>query len=931
MDFATASRAKGAKYGKNRNRTQLHDFYSIHANGPTVTPASKRLPISPSSAGTPQHNRDAVGILMDPPSPSPAKTIRPAHVTSHSRSPVSTSHNPRSTSPAKPESVSGTSAYDMLVSTYDLISSDEEEDLEVIERRPVKKPRLSPPEQQEKAPVIDLTNADWAAGVHTGRSTLTKKEKNIAVAQSQGKGRHKEVTTKLKPRVASQNILTAIPDRVPSKPQPKASLQSAADFKKSKTKVKSDASTDEEMLESHATPRRSQTKLKPRALGSSTPKKSHKPIYSSDTSGASPSQLGIDHLRLTNESSPQPEATSAPSAPSTPSAGIKSVTVLPRGRKRLIDRLDTTTSQPSARAKLAASDFEKEIERLQQGIEPERSASNSEVPDLTRTSSSKTRQTYGRSRNTYAKERSHLSDMVDDLDDMSAASSQAGSQQILSGLLNSGPSQLQSQFEIESDSSEDAPAFRLKSIYELKQAGSNNRLEKEVEDLMADVSPTGGSKALRVQALMQIMRKMSQEGFTSFLFEQAFDRLSLWSSSMKDKISKLLLGMIFWRLVHCGAASPPSLKQIIHCVVSNSSSLPPLDPIRQIAKNRAENLSKSTIRELIAFEQEVLVEGMLPAYEGEGVIPAAVTLGVLNDSLRKIIDTGTVAPLPQTSYTQIVALLEQVSQPSADQVVKHVFVTKLALSLLQICAGPLEQDLGLSPDEYQNLGSTLSDVIDRSLNSHEGLVQSILHFSITLCNDKPNICEALCLSALPASLITIIQSRFSSLVNAAQDSQEIQSTMLDSIILSLACLLNLTEHSDSVRQTFANSKLKGDSKRTYLSLLVDIYTETAPKLQAVRTMEQGSALVMVGYLSLLICNLCLDNELWQVVYNQLTSTGGAYNISDIVASAKELLIHLRTVEDADMSSGNNTHEKGSASLDNFTMRFGEILNAVRLE
>lgn len=920
MDFATRSRARGAKYGKNKSRTQLHNFYDVPVNMPTAQPASKRLPISPSSIGAEQQDRDASDIPVDPPSPSPTQPSRPAHVTSHSRSSFSTSHGSRSASPikrdTKPDNDVETTTYDVLMSTYDMLSSDD--DLEKLERRPIKRPRLSPLPQTGKQDTTELASSHYSTDESTRRLTLTREPKNIGLIPSQEKVKPNSLGIKTK----SSSVVDVEPEITATLPiatvvsKPKSTK---ATYSKKSMEVVGDSKPVQGAPQAQPTMRKSRTKLQARALDSRTPKKAQPPIDGSDTSGASPSQLGIDHLRLTTGTSPESDAMyeSPPAAASVP--------VLPRGRKRMIDRLDAGTSKPTSRAEMAANQFVKEIERLHRGSEAEKPPLVSEVPKLSRTGSSQTRQTYGRSRNTYAKERSHLSDMVDDLDAMSTASSQGQSQQLLSGMLSSGPSQLQSQLEIESDSSEDAPAFRLKSIHELRQAGTNNRLEKEVEDLMVDINPSGGTKALRIQALMQIMRKMLQERFASFLFEHVLDRLTAWSSLIKDKISKLLLGMVFWRLINCNATSPHTLKQIIHCVVSNSSSLPPLDTIAQIAKTRAENLSKSTIRDLMEFEQTVLSEGLLPAYEGEGIIPAAITLGVLNDSLRKIIDAGTIIPLPQSSYAQIVALLRQVSQPSVDQAVKHAFVTKLALSLLQICAGPLEQDLGLSQAEYQALGDTLGDVMYRSLDNHESLVQAILHFAITLCNDKPNICEAVCQSSLTNSLMTIIRSRFMSLVDAAKDSQGVESAMLDSIILTLACLLNVTEYSNGVRQTFASSKLDDDSVPTHLSLLVNIYMDSAPRLRAVKTMEQGSASVMVGYLSLLICNLCLDEELWQVVSYQLS---GVYSISDVVASAKELLIHMRTVENTDESIA---HENSSATLDSFTMRFGEILSAVRLE
>lgn len=912
MDFKPASRTIGAKYGKNKGRAQLHNFHDLPSASTTVLPASKRYPISPSSIGAEQKDAAPSEIPADPPSPSPASAVRPAHVTTHSRSSFSTSHGSRSQSPVRQDNKP---AFDAEMSTYDLEESDDE--LEVLEQRPIKKLRVSPAEKEEKRTAVKNAPKPTRKLEKTARPVLAKKQENVSTASSQESLKSRNTTTKLGSQATSKAVSEVSSAPPITKIDPKPKIPRTTYGKNSKASVSDNKSGEEVPREPGPATRKSRTKLKSRTSGTATPKKAPAQLNDSDASAASPSQLGLDHLKLEAEESPEPSPIREPPA-------FQPGPTLPRGRKRLIDRLDAASNQPPVRAETVATDFAKELERLHHGVGKEKPLPNSERPQLSRTGSSQGRQTYGRAKNTYAKERSHLSDMVDELDDMSTAGSQGASQQFLAGLLPTGPSQLQSQLELESDSSEDAPTFRLKSIYELRQAGTNSRLEKEVEDLMADANPTGGSKALRIQALMQIMRKMSQDGFAIFLSEYALDRFTAWSTLMKDKISKLLLGMVFWRLIQCSTTSPPRLKQIIQCVIANSSSLPPLNTIAQIAKTRAENLSKSTVQDLIDFEQTVLSEGLLPAYEGEGVIPAAITLGVLNDSLKKIIDAGTITPLPQSSYAQIIALLQQVSQPSDDQVVKHVFVTKLALSLLQICAGPLEQDLGLSQTEYQALGDTLGDIIHRSLNVHESLVQSILHFAITLCNDRPEVCQAICQSSLTNPLMIIIRSRFLDMVNTAEDSQTVERTTLDSIILTLACLLNLTEHDHTVRRAFANSTLD-DSSTTHLSRLVDIYMEAAPRLKAASTMAQGSALVVVGYLSLLICNLCLDEQLWQVVSDQLHD---GYSISDVVASAKELLIHLRTVENANESNGS---DKGNAELDGFTMRFGEILSAVRLE
>lgn len=923
MDFTTSHRTIGARYGKNKGRAKPHDFYNIPLSATTVLPATQ-FPISPSSAGNELPDRHDAITPTKPPSPSPARSVRPAHVTSHSRSSMSASGASRSTSPPKhdPEHPNGpkNSAFNLLSSTYDMLSSDE--DLEAVERRPMKRLRLSPVERGTRQGVASSTTKRTTKDENKDKRALASKQSSNGVKKAQERSKEKTMISKhttgdvaiVEPKTA---IITPR-ENPPLRSRPQRPENSRQNLERIKRDMSEESMQNQTLNKPERTPRKSRSKLKSRALRKETPNTPRHPLQDSDSSGASPSQLGLHHLRLIPE--PGPESSAQSESP----AANDTAPRLPHSRKRLVDRLDAATTQPAVRAELAAQTFAKEIERLHRGKGTDASQPRSNIPSLSRSGSSQTRQTYGRSRNTYAKERSHLSDMVDDLEALSAGSNQSGSQQLLSGLTSTGPSQLQSQFDVESDSSDHGPSFRLQSVHELKQAGTNNRLEKEIEDLMSDMYPARASKATRVQTLTQVLRKMAQERFLSFFFEQALDRLTAWSSLMKDKISKFLLGMVFWRLIQCGATSPPRLKQMIQAVIAISSSLPPLDTIAQLAKDRNENLSKSTIRDLIEFEQAVLSEGLLPGYEGESIVAAAITLGALNDSLRRLVEVGSITPLPQSSYAQIVALLEQASQPSGDQPVKHVFVTKLSLSLLQLCAGPLEQDFGLTEAEYCALGDNLAGVAQRAMGRLEGLLQATLHFMISLCNDKPEICRAVCSSNFTNTLMLIIRSRLLGLVEAAEKLRTVEPAALDSVILTLACLLNLTEHDDQTRLALAHSKFD-ESSATHLSILIKTYTEAAPKLTSAKTTEQGSALVVLGYLSLLICNLCLHGELWQGVSDQL---GQEYSMSDIVASAKELLIHLRTIETADES---NTNEKGSTALDGFTARFGQILSSIRLE
>jgi len=72
----------------------------------------------------------------------------------------------------------------------------------------------------------------------------------------------------------------------------------------------------------------------------------------------------------------------------------------------------------------------------------------------------------------------------------------------------------------------------------------------------------------------------------------------------------------------------------------------------------------------------------------------------------------------------------------------------------------------------------------------------------------------------------------------------------------------------------------------------------------------------------------LDQDLWRAACGVLDG----YNISDVVASAKELLIYMRTLDMAQLEADMvGIAEEHTTPVDGITQRFGRILAAVRVE
>ena len=928
MDFTVHRRPGGVKYGKTR-KVRGYNFFDIGTNHAPIASAGTRFPISPSSPGSVLLDKEEPIILPESPSRSPS--VKPAHVTTHSTSSDSHSNHSRSESPLKQSSeTSGRPDQSM----FDLVSSDDEH---YGSGQPqVKKRKLAQP-LKEKQALRPQTKAG-SVTEKTNRHGLAKKQENMA-AQSSNRGQKPKMrptaSNKQEPSMSTNNSrlepkVSQVPEVIRAVTNTK--LKKITYGKKNITATASRANPvhgDLHMEEATDWGREKQATApvgRTRTTRARTPKKQQQYTIDSDTSTASPSQLGLKDLRLTPEEI-RSGASSASASPA-PAASLAR-----RGRQRRIDLLDAPEDEESHPSTEDAAKISSRPphSKLKPEAATETVAAKKPPPGLSRSGSSQTRQTYGRPRNTYGRERSHLGDMVNDLDALSNDSSQEASEQLLSQLSSQqGPSQLQTELDLGDISSDDAVSgTKLKSIHELRQAGTNNRFDRDLETLLEDIDPfhNMASKSLRLQALMKLFMKMTNEGFTSFASDRALDKLASWSKSVKDKLSKLLFDMVMWRLLHSKNTSPTKLRTIAEAVASSTALITNLHTMAQIAKDRKENLSKVLLRELAVFEKAVLQDDLLPSYEGDSIMPAAVAIGTLHDSLRRLAEAGaTNVSVGREACRSIAAMLGKAAWTTSDGAAQHKYLTKLALSLLKLFAGPLESDLGMDGDEYLSLSNTLANILNHAVDMEEDLVQSVYHFAISLCNDRPHVCRQVILSNLPSAAMQIIEMRFPKLVDETKAGSSVDQIKLDSIILSLACLLNVTEHEGAIRQQFASSNV--ESGASAFQRLIALYSEAAPKLKEATTSDQVQVLVAFGYLSLLICNLCLDQDLWKTACRVLDG----YSISDVVASAKELLIYMRTLDMAQLEADTiGIAEEHTTPVDGITQRFGRILAAVRVE
>jgi hypothetical protein len=638
---------------------------------------------------------------------------------------------------------------------------------------------------------------------------------------------------------------------------------------------------------------------------------------------ASPGQLGLTSLRLTPDKN-------HPSRSASPENGA----VTPRRiRHKLTDRLDA----PEGEVRIQALSLELDADMVMQAGENSNArrtlvpqhrlpapATLADVPASPKT----TRVVSDRSRLTYAKERSHLSDMVVEVGDLrDLPNSRLVSSMPISPLGRINQVAVDSQ--ALEDSDEVSAANAVKSIHELRQAGINNRFERDMETHFEDIEPRSNpSKALRTQALLQLIQKLKRPGLARQFIEVGMTRrLAECAEVDLDTISAILLVHAISSLLVLNHMSVQHVLAAFQAIVILSPNLlTHSESFNKLATDRKQNLSKALSRELVAFGKSTQIEPWSGTIQWT---PQHVAIFALEQSLRIIRELRAVpADFPAALFNQILVVLTTVCEKEVNSETQPQMVTA-ALTILEFSAAyqlPLEHEDGLNIAlNYRMLADLVIGLMANSPLEDADLRSIALRLIVSLTNNEPRVCAALAVTGLIPTVFAVVQEEFPRLSEDADRGNEFDTSTLDMVIMALGCLLNLADCSSEARkQMYALSNTKSNG----LHWLVSVFNQRAGKAEEVRTcpccrenqltllkattIAQSQVLVAFGYMSMLLCTLCLDSE----VYDYVAALIQGHTVTALCIEAEEFLDKLETVASL------NPDDPATAT---FNQRFRSIL------
>jgi hypothetical protein len=663
--------------------------------------------------------------------------------------------------------------------------------------------------------------------------------------------------------------------------------------------------------------------------GSITPRQ--KALFGSllGTSSATPSMPSISRLQLT-DSKPRSllGALAKSKSDLTPSAQTS--------KTRLIASLTHTDSSSdedvSDDDSEAASDAALEAHAVRQK-KPHKptnhtavSCNTSELNDMNLdaetaadTQTSQTTSGFGsRAKNTYAKQRSYLQEqnpedelmMSMDMDDP----------------LTSGSQTRDSQTEDEEEASQ------ARGMHELRRQGQNHKFELEVSMLTDDMFPKC-TPSIRRAALLELCTKMADATFTHELMDS-----SLAQQFLKNLVSN---GEIIFdfatavAIVFILRAKPaytvldelrrPELLSTLAKLLEHD-----LD-VQKIAKNRKTNLSRLAHDATILLRSTLLASNVWSSIKPETVSPQLVTLKALDLLVLGLREVGSVDPIiTADTLGKLVDIAYSVSERYSngkcddnDETVLHT-----TLSIMEATSLANKNSVAWSASMMQHLASAMACVFQIG---HAPMVTMAVKLCMNLTNNKPKACQQFSGSPFVQSLVQSIISRWKLLQDGIEEAQRTEA--LDTLILSLGAMINLTEHSDQARlnadngqrllETLVDTFVEGSAKTTQVSFdRCTFQKSSTDSIQAI-SMEESQSSVAIGYLSVLLGNLCLNESIRTRVREQLPDR----RLTALVDKVKEF---VRVHEHANRKAKQYEGEEGQETWRNYTARIMLVVKQLEM-
>ncbi|KAF4548000.1 Hypothetical protein D9617_33g038640 [Elsinoe fawcettii] len=456
---------------------------------------------------------------------------------------------------------------------------------------------------------------------------------------------------------------------------------------------------------------------------------------------------------------------------------------------------------------------------------------------------------------------------------------------------------------------DDEPSQGIRSIHELRAAGSKKRFLDDVDILLDDLkdrSRSGWSK--RRSALMELSRKLEDLDFAARFAANGFVSTVVQAvkpAKQVDLISDSVLLVIFAQIAdlditrHVVDELVPVVTWIVESgLVANSR------PISSISRDRDSNMAKVSRDSYVDFMQSL---GEISFWRS--LRPTAMTLDILalrglEAMVLKLRKSGHRQPLinSASNVEAIAAHVALVSNDSDHLMKRHLALSTLEAESICITLSSVSVHKCWTSPVLRALITFFADLLTSQALQAEDLTLA-LRLLLNLTNNQSSNCSLFATTNCASNrLLQHIGSVFASYSNLAS----IDNATLDTLLLSLGLAINLAEHSDPVRKASLPTK-----EFDPLGPLIKAFLKGREASSQADSMEEGKGNVAYGYLAVLLGNLCLNEKVKTGASKQMSG------LESLILAVEEFLGYHRRVDD------------GQEAWEGFTERLGAVLTKLR--
>lgn len=484
----------------------------------------------------------------------------------------------------------------------------------------------------------------------------------------------------------------------------------------------------------------------------------------------------------------------------------------------------------------------------------------------------------------------------------------------------------------ESQTEEEEEANHVRPNHELKRQGHNTKFQWENQMLIDDMD-LKSANGIRRSALLELCTKMADKTFAHSLLEssladQFFENIASNGEIVFDFAAAVALIFMLRNnptYTTFDQVHRSGLKATLEKLLSNDTD------IHKIAKSRKTNLSRMAQEVVATFRSVVIASPVWSSPHSEVLSPQLVALKALELLVVGLRDTSVNDPVINSKTVgRLIDIAASTSQhyKEVGQTAEDRLTLSLIFSILEAISLLKQKHIMWSSSMLHSLADSMAVIFQ---DGDAPTVTLVVKLCMNLTNNKPKACQHFSDSAFLQPLVSSIVDRTRLLLTGLEEAQRAEA--LDTLILSLGAMINLTEHSDQARknvddgdrliQTLAETFVEGTVRTALVSSMHNSHPKSSTYNTQAVSMEESQSSVAIGYLSVMLGNMCLNTSIKYKIQAHLPNQ----RLTTLTDKIKEF---VQVHEHANRKAKQYEGDEGQETWQNYTTRIMHVVERLEL-